>query len=65
MALLEGAGHDPSGWLQGELNNARLISMTLYEGRLPEFRALFAACAHDFACFYDEAGRLARREPRR
>lgn len=58
---LEQAGRDPGGWLSGELNNARLVSMTLYEGRLPEFRALLDACDDDIACFYAEAGRLAGR----
>lgn len=58
---LEQAGRDPSHWLSGELNNARLVSMTLYEGRLPEFRALLDACDEELACFYEEARRLAGR----
>ena len=29
--------------------------MTLYEGRLPAFRALFRQCEEDFACFYEQA----------
>ena len=58
---LEQAGRDPSHWLSGELNNARLASMTLYEGRLPEFRALLDACDDELACFYEEARRLAGR----
>lgn len=58
---LEQAGRDPSRWLSGELNNARLVSMTLYEGRLPEFRALLDACDEELACFYEEARRLAGR----
>jgi len=60
-ALLERAGRDSSGWLDGELNNARLIPMTLYEGRLPEFRDLFEACEQRFDCFYAAARELARR----
>jgi predicted aminopeptidase len=59
--LLEQAGRDPSHWLSGELNNARLVSMTLYEGMLPEFRALLGACDEELACFYEEARRLAGR----
>ncbi len=55
------AGRDPGGWLRGELNNARLISMTLYEGRLPEFQALFEMCEQEFDCFYDAARELAGR----
>jgi len=58
---LERAGRDPGGWLSRDLNNARLVSMTLYEGRLPEFRALLASCDDDLACFYEEARRLASR----
>jgi len=48
-----------SAWLTGELNNARLISMTLYEGRLPAFRALYSRCDENLACFYEEARKLA------
>ena len=57
--LMRAAGREPSGWLTGELNNARLVSMTLYEGRLPAFRALLARCDGAFACFYAAAARLA------
>lgn len=56
--LLEQSGRDPSGWLDGELNNARLVSLTLYEGRLPAMRALLARCGEDLGCFYREATRL-------
>jgi predicted aminopeptidase len=58
---LESAGRKPGSWLAGELNNARLVSMSLYEGRLPEFRALLASCDDDLACFYEEARNLAGR----
>lgn len=60
-ALLESAGRDPSPWLANELNNARLVPMALYEGRLPEFRALFRTCGEQFDCFYAAARQLARR----
>ena len=59
--MLEASGRDPSGWLSGELNNARLVSMTLYEGRLPEFRALFEKCEQRIECFYAESRALAGR----
>jgi len=59
-AVLERAGRDPSTWLQGELNNARLVSLTLYEGRLPAFRALLSECDEDIACFYREATALSK-----
>jgi predicted aminopeptidase len=58
---LERAGRDPSPWLDGELNNARLVPMTLYEGRLAEFRELFRNCDQRFDCFYTAARELARR----
>jgi predicted aminopeptidase len=45
-------------WLSGDLNNARLASMTLYEGWLPSFRSLLAECAQDIRCFYSRAGNL-------
>ena len=59
--MLKASGRDPSSWLSGELNNARLVSMTLYEGRLPEFRALFDKCEQRIECFYAESRALAGR----
>jgi predicted aminopeptidase len=59
-ARLEQAGRVSSGWLGDELNNARLASMTLYEGRLHAFRALLAGCDEDIRCFYAKAGDLAK-----
>ena len=61
-ASLEEAGRDPGGWIAGELNNARLIPMALYEGRLDEFRALLAHCGQRIDCFYDKARALAGRD---
>ncbi len=60
-AHLQKNGHDPGNWLSGGLNNAWLISMTLYEGRLPEFRELLAGCEQQIECFYDAARELAGR----
>lgn len=57
--LLTNAGRDGSSWLSGELNNARLVSMTLYEGRLPAFRALLTECDQVIQCFYDRSEALA------
>jgi len=48
-----------SNWLDGELNNARLIPMTLYKARLPSFRALYRTCEENIPCFYAEAIKLA------
>jgi len=59
--LLQRNGRDGTKWLNGELNNARLVSMTLYEGRLPEFRTLLDQCEQRIECFYEESRALARR----
>jgi len=58
-AELQRSGRSGSGWLSGELNNARLISMTLYEGRLPSFRALYMKCKKNLQCFDTAANNLA------
>jgi predicted aminopeptidase len=58
-ARLESEGQDPGNWLSGELNNARLVPMILYEGRLDEFRDLLMSCEQDLVCFYDRARELA------
>lgn len=61
-AELQRSGRDDAGWLSGDLNNARLISMNLYEGRLPFFRALYASCDMELPCFYAAAEKLAAME---
>ncbi len=57
---LEASGRETPDWLNNDLNNARLASMILYDGRLPEFRTLFRACEDDFECFYAAARDLAK-----
>ncbi len=49
---IEAAGDETPQWLAQPLNNARLASMSLYEGRVPEFRELLDACGGDLRCFY-------------
>ena len=58
-AEMERSGRQSSSWLDSDLNNARLISMTLYEGRLPSFRAMIKNCEQDIQCFYAAAKALA------
>lgn len=58
-ALFANADSAAPGWLDNELNNARLVATTLYHGRLPEFRALLADCDRDLPCFYKAARTLA------
>lgn len=54
------SGKEPTGWLTGDLNNARLISTNLYAGLLPSFRALYGQCDDDIQCFYDAVTDIAK-----
>lgn len=56
-------GRNADGWLREPLNNARLLSMSLYEGRLDAFRSMLAACDGDLQCFYAEARWVAGFDP--
>ena len=56
--LYAAADASPPTWLEHELNNARLVSTSLYHGRLAEFRALLTDCNGDLQCFYSAATRL-------
>jgi predicted aminopeptidase len=64
-ALTRDAGEldgNPSGArnaLGGTLNNARLASLGLYEGRVAAFKVILQDCADDLSCFYERAGGLA------
>jgi predicted aminopeptidase len=58
--LLDSLGRDASGWLQEPLNNARIASQALYEGRLPEFRIMLSHCEDVIECFYAEARRISQ-----
>jgi len=59
--LLEDAGRPRGHWLIGDVNNARLIPITLYESRVDAFMALFERCEEQFDCFYDNVKRLGRK----
>lgn len=56
--LLVDAGRDADAFLATPLNNARLLSISLYEGRLPAFRRMIEDCAGEIGCFYAEAERV-------
>ncbi|MBT8109020.1 MAG: aminopeptidase [Gammaproteobacteria bacterium] len=58
-AELAASGLESPGWLVGQLNNARLASIGLYELDLARFRALYEECARDLECFYGRAKELA------
>jgi predicted aminopeptidase len=57
--LLKGNGGTAPGWLSEALNNARLVSLGLYEGWLPAFREIYKDCNGKMDCFYDAARTLA------
>jgi predicted aminopeptidase len=46
-------------WLAAPLNNARLVSIDLYEGESNAFRAIMTSCNMDFVCFYARANEIA------
>jgi predicted aminopeptidase len=56
---VEEAGRRIPAWLRSPLNNASLIPLSLYQGRLADFRQLLAACNEDLRCFYERAEALA------
>jgi predicted aminopeptidase len=43
----------------GIMNNARLASLGLYEGRVDAFRAIFRRCKKQLPCFYEQTAGLA------
>ena len=57
-AQLGESGLESPGWLGGQLNNARLASIGLYELDLARFRALYEDCERDLRCFYERASSL-------
>ena len=58
-AELRAAGRSEYHWLTGDLNNARLLPMSLYDGQVPAFLALYLQCESDLGCLYAEAEKLA------
>lgn len=60
--LVDEEGGGARNWLSAPLNNARLVSSNLYEGRVNAFRALFERCEQDLACFYARAESISEME---
>ena len=52
---VERSGRNTPAWLRSPLNNATLIPLSLYQGRLDEFRQMLVECKEDLQCFYDKA----------
>lgn len=46
-------------WLAAPLNNARLVSASLYEGQRVAFARILENCSANLACFYGETEKLA------
>lgn len=59
-AQLRSEGLSENHWLTGQLNNARLLPMSLYDSQVPAFLALYADCGSDLGCLYEEAGKIAK-----
>jgi predicted aminopeptidase len=57
--LVEDSGPGTVNWLAAPLNNARLASLGLYEGRQDVFRKILRDCDDELDCFYAESRRLA------
>ena len=57
--LVADSGAGAVNWLAAPLNNARLASLGLYEGRQEEFKKLLRDCNDELDCFYAETRKLA------
>ena len=51
-------GYD--SWFEGELNNAKLVPIGLYQKWVPAFAALFAQSDKDWPKFYEEARKIGK-----
>ena len=58
-AMVDAHAVSSNNWLAAPLNNARLVSLNLYEGQLNAFSALADECQQELDCFYARAGELA------
>ena len=58
--IIEQAGSTGENWLAAPLNNARLVSLNLYEGRVHAFRVMYTNCDKSISCFYADAESLAQ-----
>lgn len=57
--LIETSGTGAGNWLAAPLNNARLVSLGLYEGQFVAFNQILENCSADLECFYAETEKLA------
>jgi predicted aminopeptidase len=57
--MVENSGTGARNWLAAPLNNARLVSLGLYEGQLGAFDRILENCFADLECFYIQTEKLA------
>ncbi|MEM6513365.1 MAG: aminopeptidase [Pseudomonadota bacterium] len=57
-AVLEQQGLPPRHWLIGDIGNAHLVPIALYETWVPAFRQVYKNCEQSFDCLYAETKRL-------
>ena len=57
--VIDEDGGGVRNWLAAPLNNARLVSTNLYEGRVAAFRTILSDCENDMACFYQRTMAIA------
>jgi len=50
-------------WIQGEINNAKLLPFGLYHRWVSAFATLYSRQDSNWSAFYDAAGKIARLEP--
>jgi predicted aminopeptidase len=58
QAVVDADGRGVRNWLAPPLNNARLVSMNLYQGQVAAFRAIYERCNRELDCFYARAAEL-------
>lgn len=57
----EWGGSSPfDGWFAGELNNAKLATLSAYNKFVPAFGVMLLECSGELECFYDKTRELAR-----
>ncbi|MDH5345149.1 MAG: aminopeptidase [Gammaproteobacteria bacterium] len=61
--LVAASGANVRNWLAAPLNNANLVSVGLYEGRVAAFRAMYDACGGALDCFYARALEVGELDP--
>lgn len=59
IAAQTAARNGGGNWLGGELNNARLASLSLYRGKVAAFLGIYDRCGEQLDCFYRDVEEIA------